>query len=308
MPRLQIPQLRCPETPPTTPASRLFVILADEEYDAGLSSAHEGPRPLGVARPLTGATALPQSLHDAQEAKNAETCEAFARYRRKIHRASLPSTLLHYAYTIVYPWSNDYGATGAHALGAVALAPSAVPSLTCAKLPSKGRAVMKSPGAESKDGVLVAEDRESKEKGKNHLGTARRWVVRDWDEVEEGKKGSKAPAAGSARRRPVHGPGSSRTSFPGYLYAQISIGNWIRPTLDGELKKEPPSRTSSILQHPRGHYNHLSAKGKWLVLLGAVRRAGPKLSKYLNEQNESKKKEFSRLPCAIQLPECFLDM
>jgi hypothetical protein len=49
--------------------SHLFVILADEEYDAGLYSAHEGPRPLGVARTLTGATELMKTLHDAYEAK-----------------------------------------------------------------------------------------------------------------------------------------------------------------------------------------------------------------------------------------------
>jgi hypothetical protein len=34
----------------------------------------------------------------------------------------------------------------------------------------------------------VAEERESKHKGKCYLGVARRWVVRDWD-AEEGKKG-----------------------------------------------------------------------------------------------------------------------
>ncbi|KAJ7648307.1 hypothetical protein DFH06DRAFT_1209925 [Mycena polygramma] len=211
--------------------SHLFVILADEEYDAGLSSEHEGPRPLGVARTLAGATALLQTLHDAQEAKrvlkDGETREAFGgldtgnkkgkivgeaqigeqevrvekwkvaegkepatgpEFTAADATASAPSTRAHYAYTIVYSWSDHYGDTGAHTFGAVALAPSAVPALTCAKLPSKGRAAMKFPSAEAKDGVLVAEDRESKGKGKNHLGTARRWVVRDWDEVEGGKK------------------------------------------------------------------------------------------------------------------------
>ncbi|KAJ6458414.1 hypothetical protein C8R47DRAFT_149614 [Mycena vitilis] len=221
--------------------SHLFVILADEEYDAGLSSEHEGPRPLGVARTIAGATALLQSLHDAQEAKrvlkDGETREEFggldtgnkkgklvgeaqigeqevrvekwkvaegkepatgAEFVAADTTASAPSTHTHYAYTIVYSWSDHYGDTGAHTFGAVALAPSAVPSLTCAKLPSKGRAPMKFPGADAKDGVLVAEDRESKGKGKNHLGAARRWVVRDWDDVEEGK-GKKGPARKRAK-------------------------------------------------------------------------------------------------------------
>jgi hypothetical protein len=111
--------------------------------------------------------------------------------------ANATSTTVHYAYTITYSWTDHYGDNGAHALGAVVLKPSAVPAFTSAKLPSKGLAGMKFPAADANDGVLVTEERESKNKGKNYLGTAHRWVVRGW-EAEEGKA-KKGPARKKAK-------------------------------------------------------------------------------------------------------------
>lgn len=107
-----------------------------------------------------------------------------------------PSTTVHYAYTIVHSWTDYYGDNGAHSLGGVVLQPSAVPGLTCAKLPCKGLTSMKFPAATARDGVLVAEGRDSKSKGKKYGGVARRWIIRDW-EADEGKK--KAPARKKAK-------------------------------------------------------------------------------------------------------------
>ncbi|KAJ7148371.1 hypothetical protein C8R46DRAFT_1065340, partial [Mycena filopes] len=110
-----------------------------------------------------------------------------------------PSNANHYAYTITYSWGDYYGDTGQHIFGAVALKPSAVPSLTCAKLPGKGKAKMKlDVASDAKDGVVVAQEQESKHKGKTYMGVARRWVVRDWDEVEAGKA-KKGPARKKAK-------------------------------------------------------------------------------------------------------------
>ncbi|KAF9018743.1 hypothetical protein BDZ89DRAFT_1073591, partial [Hymenopellis radicata] len=210
--------------------SHLFVVLVDEEHGGGLDSAHEGPRPLGVARTITGATELLKSLHDAYEAKNlkeGETPEEFdgldtankkgklvgeasigdmqARVEkwkvaegktrattpeaiREDAKAASPDTTVHYAYTILYSWSDYYGDTGAHTFGGVALTPSYVPGLVCAKLPCKGLTAMKFPPDNARDGVLVAEGRDSKTKGKKYAGVARRWIVRDWEKEEEGRR------------------------------------------------------------------------------------------------------------------------
>ncbi|KAJ7032557.1 hypothetical protein C8F04DRAFT_1107216, partial [Mycena alexandri] len=211
----------------TAPPTHLYVILADEEYDAGLYTAHEGPRPLGVARTIAGAEAVMKELHDAHEAKRllkeGETRVPFggldtrekkgkligkgavgdleARVEKwKVSEGKDPATgpeftaadaavvsnTSHYAYTISHSWTDYAGDFGGHSFGAVALKPSA--------LPSKGKANLKldvPPGA--KDGILVAEERESKHKGKKYLGVARRWVVRDWDavEAEKGQAGKK---------------------------------------------------------------------------------------------------------------------
>ncbi|KAJ7472645.1 hypothetical protein FB451DRAFT_1367559 [Mycena latifolia] len=221
-----------PEHTAAPAPSHLFLVIADDEYDAGLDSAHEGPRLLGVARTISGAKTLMEALHDAQEAKrvlrDGETREAFGgldtsgakgklvgtayigdmdarvekwkvaegktlatgvEFTEADAEACAPGAAVHYAYTIVHSWTDHYGDNGAHALGGVALRPSAVPALTCAKLPSKGLAGMKFPPPGARDGVLVAEERESKSKGKKYLGTARRWVVKDWEAVAEGKKG-----------------------------------------------------------------------------------------------------------------------
>ncbi|KAJ7153423.1 hypothetical protein C8R43DRAFT_445427 [Mycena crocata] len=218
--------------------SHIFVILTDDEYDAGLDSAHEGPRPLGVARTIAGATELMKTLHDAHEAKRvlkdgeehvefagldtrekkgklvgeatvgdmevrvekwkiaeSKTLSTAAHVLKADAAAASPSTTIHYAYTIVYSWSDYYGDSGAHTFGGVVLTPSSVPGLTCAKLPCKGLAGMKFPPPEARDGILVAEERHSQGKGKKHLGVARRWLVRDW-EAQEGKK---APARKKAK-------------------------------------------------------------------------------------------------------------
>ncbi|KAJ7764282.1 hypothetical protein B0H16DRAFT_1526606 [Mycena metata] len=214
------------------PPTHLYVILADEEYDAGLYSAHEGPRPLGVARTIAGAEAVMKELHDAYEAKRqlkeGETRAPFggldtrkkkgkligegaigafeARVEKwKVSEGKDPATgpefaaadavvfastnTNHYAYTICHSWTDYAGDFGGHSFGAVVLKPSAVPAMTCAKLPGKGKASVKlDVPAGPKDGILVAEERESKHKGKKYLGVARRWAVRDWDAVEA-KKG-----------------------------------------------------------------------------------------------------------------------
>ncbi|KAJ7081133.1 hypothetical protein B0H15DRAFT_953148 [Mycena belliarum] len=221
--------------------SHLFVVVADVEYDAGLDCEHDGPRPLGVARTLAGATALMKNLHDAHEAArvlkdgdavvefagldanpwrakgklvgearvgamqarvekwkvaSGKTLATGAKFVEADAAASAPETTVHYAYTIVYTWADYCGDFGGHTLGGVALRPSCVPALVSKKLPSKGSAAMNFPAAGAKDGVLVAEDSESKgHKGKRHLGVARRWIVRDWD-ADEGKK---APARKKAK-------------------------------------------------------------------------------------------------------------
>ncbi|KAJ7673612.1 hypothetical protein B0H17DRAFT_1140827 [Mycena rosella] len=218
--------------------SHLFVVVTDDEYDTGLDSAHEGPRPLGVARTLAGATELMKALHDVHEAKRVlaegearsefggldtkskkgklvgeahvgnmkarvekwkvaegKTLATGAQFTDADAAAAAPATTVHYAYTIVHSWTDYYGDSGAHALGGVVLKPCAVPALVCAKLPCKGLTGMKFPPLTAKDGVLVAEERHSKSKGKKYLGTARRWVVTDW-EVQEAKK---APARKKAK-------------------------------------------------------------------------------------------------------------
>ncbi|KAJ7184870.1 hypothetical protein C8R46DRAFT_1065353 [Mycena filopes] len=223
------------------PPTHLYVILADEEYDAGLGE-HEGTRPLGVARTIAGAEAVMKSLHDAYEAKRdlkeGETREPFGGLDSREKKGKLvgeggignsevrvekwkvaegkdpasganftaadaavaePSNTNHYAYTMTYSWGDYYGDNGQHTFGAVALKPSAVPSLTCAKLPGKGKAKMKLIiASDAQDGVLVAQEQESKHKGKTYMGVARRWVVRDWDEVEAGKA-KKGPARKKAK-------------------------------------------------------------------------------------------------------------
>lgn len=52
--------------------SHLFVVVCDDEYDNGLDSAHEGPRPLGVARTIAGATEIMKTLHDAKRGEDGE--------------------------------------------------------------------------------------------------------------------------------------------------------------------------------------------------------------------------------------------
>ncbi|KAJ7098931.1 hypothetical protein C8R44DRAFT_810936 [Mycena epipterygia] len=53
-----------------------------EEYNSGLYSEHEDPRPLGFARTIAGATEILKTLHDAREAKvvlkEGETRKEFA--------------------------------------------------------------------------------------------------------------------------------------------------------------------------------------------------------------------------------------
>ncbi|KAJ7270254.1 hypothetical protein C8J57DRAFT_306104 [Mycena rebaudengoi] len=116
--------------------------------------------------------------------------------------ASAPGTFVHYAYTLTSATSDYYGDTGANAFGGVALLPSSVALLACAKLPCKGSAALKLPPtdpAAHKDGALVAEERFSRHKGKQYMGSAQRWVVRDWEAVEEKKNSKKAPPRKKAR-------------------------------------------------------------------------------------------------------------
>ncbi|KAJ7473133.1 hypothetical protein B0H11DRAFT_2195735 [Mycena galericulata] len=244
--------------------THLYVVLALEEYSDGLDSPHEGPRPLGVARTLQGATGIVKRLYDAHEAKRAasaakeggkdsEAAEKENKEEKPVEFPGLntmgnkgklvgearvggvevrverwkvaegktlatgeqfthadaaafaPTTRVHYAYTVVYSSSDYCGDFGAHAFGAVVLRPSAVPALTCAKLPSKGSAAMKLPSdamdtdpEKAADGVLVAEGQDRRGKGKRHAGSARRWVVRDWEEGV-GKKAKAGPARKKAR-------------------------------------------------------------------------------------------------------------
>ncbi|KAK7036207.1 hypothetical protein R3P38DRAFT_2911007 [Favolaschia claudopus] len=222
------------------PPSHLYVILAWDEYDAGLCTLQEGVLPLGVARTLAGSTELMKTLHDANEAKrvlkDGETAEEFGgldtnNAKGKIvgegfvgdldvrvekwkitdgknlapgiqltqadDAAFASDASVHYAYTVVHSWSDYSGDFGGHTFGNVILRPSAVPALTCSKLPCKGFARMKFPSADAVDGVLVAQEQDAKRKGKQYLGSARRWIIRDW----EGNDSVGNPTRGPARKK-----------------------------------------------------------------------------------------------------------
>ncbi|KAJ6616342.1 hypothetical protein B0H10DRAFT_1399838 [Mycena sp. CBHHK59/15] len=220
--------------------THLFVVLADMEYDAGLCSEHEGPRPLGVARTLSGASEILKTYHDAEEAKRtlkdgeeraefkgldeakkagkvvaeaqagdlyarvekwkvatAKTIATGAEYDAADAAATASTTTVHYAYTIVQSWSDYYGDYGGHTFHAVVLQPSAVPGLACAKLPCKGLTRLTIPPADvgkHKDGAVVAQGQDSSGKGNKYMGTAKRWLVRDWEEAERKKAPPKKKA------------------------------------------------------------------------------------------------------------------
>ncbi|KAJ7136871.1 hypothetical protein C8R44DRAFT_868965 [Mycena epipterygia] len=97
------------------------------------------------------------------------------------------ATTTHYAYTICASKATRWEVECWNKLSYIAIQPSAVPGLTCQSLPAKGLARMIFPPADVEDGIVVADERDCKVNRTNYQGVARRWIVRDWESVDEKK-------------------------------------------------------------------------------------------------------------------------